>query len=82
MSNGSGVGGSNFDKNQHEQTRVANYDMHHTNEEGQTINIPAVPLSSICNIYNGEYISCSSGDNNTAGDIQITSKTEPQNIIS
>ena len=45
--------------------------MNHTNKEGQTINIPAVPLSSICNIYNGEYISCSVVDETATGDINI-----------
>ena len=67
--NGSGGGGSS-EKNQHQQIHVAN-DMHRTNNKDQTINIPAVPLSSICNIYNGEYISCSSGDDTATGDINI-----------
>jgi len=67
--NGSVDGGSSA-KNQHQQTRVATSDdTHHTNE-GQTINIPAVPLSSICDIYNGEYISCSVVDD-TAGEDNI-----------
>jgi len=68
--NDSVLGGSS-EKNQHQQTHVAIDDMHHINEE--SINIPAVPLSSICNVYNGgEYISfCSSGDDTAAGDIKI-----------
>jgi len=74
VSNDSVLGGSS-EKNQHQQTHVAIDDMHHINEE--SINIPAVPLSSICNVYNGgEYISfCSSGDY-TARDIQINSKPQ------
>ena len=70
MLNGS-VGGGSSEKNQHQQTHIANDDVNHTNEDS-IINIPAVlPLSSICNIYSGEYISCCLGDDTTAGDIQI-----------
>jgi len=71
----SSVGGGSSEKNQHQQTHVAiANDVHHTNK-GQTINIPAVPLSSICNIYNGgEYVSCCLGDYTAAGDIHIGSK--------
>jgi len=86
MLNGSG-GGSSSAKNQHQQTNVAVNDVHHINEEGQTINIPAVPLSSICNIYNGEYLSCSSEDETAAGDINIdtekisTSSAKNNNLL-
>ena len=71
VSNGN-VGDGSSEKIHHKQTRVANDDVHHINE-GQTINIPAVPLSSTCDIYNGEYISCSSGGD-TTGDIRIDSE--------
>jgi len=72
--NDSVLGGSS-EKNQHQQTHVAIDDMHHINEE--SINIPAVPLSSICNVYNGgEYISCVLGDDTTAEDIHIGSKPQ------
>ena len=72
--------GSSSEEKQHQQTHVTNDDVHHTNnEEGQTINIPAVPLSSICNIYSGEYISCVSGDDIATGDININSKPQVSN---